>query len=52
MAFPLLRSETPLPEVSLARLAMYLGVAGGAAFLAGLAADRTPRRSRSTSLAS
>jgi hypothetical protein len=52
MAFPLLRSETPLPEVGLARLAMYLGVAGGAAFLAGLAADARPRPSRSTSLAS
>jgi hypothetical protein len=52
LAFPLLRSEAPLPEVSLARLAMHLGVAGGAAFLAGLAADARPRRARSTSLAS
>ena len=42
MAFPMMRSETPLPEVSLARLAMYLGVAGSAAFLAGLAADARP----------
>jgi hypothetical protein len=52
LAFPLLRAETPLPEASLARLAMYLGVAGGAAFLAGLAADARPRRSHTTSLAS
>ena len=52
LAFPLLRSEAPLPETSLARLSMYLGVAGGAAFLAGLAADARPRHSRSTSVAS
>ena len=52
LASPLGHAETPLPEESLPRLAMYLGVAGGAAFLAGLAADARPRRSRSTSLAS
>jgi hypothetical protein len=52
LAFPSMHAETPLPEESLARLAMYLGVAGGAAFLAGLAADARPRRSSSTSLAS
>jgi hypothetical protein len=51
-AYPSMRGETPLPEESLARLAMYLCVAGGAALLAGLAADARPRRSRSTSLAS
>jgi hypothetical protein len=52
LASPLGHAETPLPEESLPRLAMYLGVAGGAAFLAGLAADARPRRSRSTPLAS
>lgn len=50
MAYPSMRGETPLPEESLARLVMYLSVAGGTAFLAGLAADAQPRRSRSTSL--
>jgi hypothetical protein len=52
LASPLGHAETPLPEESLPRLAMYLGVAGGAAFLAGLAAPARPRRSRSTSPAS
>jgi hypothetical protein len=52
LAFPLLRAEKPLPEVSLARLAMYLAVAGSVGLLAGLAADARPRLSRSTSLAS
>jgi hypothetical protein len=46
-----MRGETPLPEERLARLAMYLCVAGGAALLAGLAADTRPRRSSPTSLA-
>jgi hypothetical protein len=52
LASPLGHAETPLPEESLPRLAMYLGVAGGAAFLAGLAADARPRRSSPTSSAS
>ncbi len=52
LASPLGHAETPLPEESLPRLAMYLAVAGGAAFLAGLAADARPRRSRLTPSAS
>jgi hypothetical protein len=52
LASPLGHAETPLPEESLPRLAMYLGVAGGAAFLAGLAANARPRRSSSTPSAS
>jgi hypothetical protein len=51
LASPLGHAETPLPEESLPRLAMHLGVAGGAAFLAGLAAAR-PHRSSSTPSAS
>jgi hypothetical protein len=51
LAFPMMHAETPLPEESLARLAMYLGVAGGVTLLAGLAADARPRRSTSASLA-
>jgi hypothetical protein len=51
LAFPLLRAETPLPEASLARLAMYLGVAGGAALLAGLATEARLVGSRSASVA-
>jgi hypothetical protein len=52
LAFPMARAETPLPEASLARLAMYLGVAGGAALLAGLATEARRGGSRSASVAS
>jgi hypothetical protein len=52
LASPLGHAETPLPEERLTRLAMHLAVAGGAAFLAGLAAGARPRRSSSTSSAS
>src|SRR5262249_15228288 len=52
LAYPSMHGETPLPEESLARLAMHLAVAGGTAFLAGMGAGARPRRSNSTSLAS
>jgi hypothetical protein len=52
LAFPFMKAEAPLPEESLARLAMYLCVAGGAALLAGLAAAARRRQSTATSLAS
>jgi hypothetical protein len=51
VAFPLLPADSPLPAERIPRLVMHLGVAAGAAFLAGLAAGAQPRRSTPTSWA-
>jgi hypothetical protein len=52
LTFPLMPAESPLPAESLPRLVMHLAVAGGTAFLAGLAAGAQSRRSSSPSSAS